>query len=136
MSTETRILTDDDLDGLVTTDDLIAALRAVHIDQALGRAEQPVPMLTAAGPDTVLLPMIATSHRLGLTAVKILTDARANGPADGPAQQSTIVALDAHTGARRAVLTGGRITRERTAAATAVATDALARPDSRVLGST
>ena len=111
MSTETRILTDDDLDGLVTTDDLIAALRAVHIDQALGRAEQPVPMLTAAGPDTVLLPMIATSHRLGLTAVKILTDARASGPADGPAQQSTIVVLDAHAGARRAVLTGGRITR-------------------------
>ena len=35
-------------------------------------------------PSTVLLPMVATSHRLGLTAVKILTDAQGNGPADGP----------------------------------------------------
>lgn len=133
-STAYRILTDDDLEGLVATDDLIAAIRAVHIDQALGRADQPVPALTPTGPDTVLLPMIATSHRLGLTAIKILTDARTNGRGDGPAQQSTIVLLDARTGTRRAVLTGGRITRERTAAATAVATDALARPDSRILG--
>lgn len=130
----TGIVTDDDLDGLVDTDALIAAIRAVHVDEALGRAVQPVPTLTETGPDTVLVPMLATSHRLGLTAVKILTDARANGPGDGPAQQSTIVLLDARTGARRAVLTGGRITRERTAAATAVATDALARPDARVLG--
>ncbi|GAA4557118.1 ornithine cyclodeaminase family protein [Pseudonocardia xishanensis] len=129
-----RILSDDDLAGLVDTDALIAAVRAVHVDEALGRAVQPVPMLTSTGPDTVLLPMIATSHRLGLTAVKILTDARGNGPGDGPAQQSTVVVLDARTGTRRAVLSGGRITRERTAAATAVATDALARPDARVLG--
>lgn len=130
----TAVLTDDDLAGLVDLGDLIEAVRAVHVDHALGRADQPVPVLTATGPDTVLLPMIATSHRLGLTAVKVLTDARGNGPGDGPAQQSTILLLDARTGARLAVLAGGRITRERTAAATAVATDALARPDARVLG--
>lgn len=130
----TAVLSDDDLAGLVDLGDLIDAVRTVHVDQALGRAEQPVPVLTSTGPDTVLLPMIATSHRLGLTVVKILTDARNNGPGDGPAQQSTIVLLDARTGTRLAVLTGGRVTRERTAAATAVATDALARPDARILG--
>lgn len=63
------ILSDDDLAGLVDTGDLIAAVRVVHVDQALGRADQPVPVLAATGLDTVLLPMIATSHRLGLTAL-------------------------------------------------------------------
>jgi alanine dehydrogenase len=128
------VLSDDDLDGLVAVDDLVAAVRTAHIDLALGRAEQPVPTLVDTGPDTVLLPMIAASHRLGLSVVKILTDARSNRGDDGPAQQSTIVVLDARTGTRLAVLAGGTCTRMRTAAASAVATDALSRPDSRVLG--
>jgi ornithine cyclodeaminase/alanine dehydrogenase len=130
----TAVLSDDDLAVLVDLGDLVGAVRAVHVDQALGRADQPVPALVATGPGTVLLPMVATSHRLGLTAVKVLTDARDNGPQDGPAQQSTVILLDARAGTRLAVLAGGTCTRMRTAAATAVATDALARPDSRILG--
>lgn len=126
-----NVLSDDDLTG-VDVRELIAAVRAVHVDLALGRAEQPVPVISPTGPDTVVLPMVATSHRLGLTVVKVLTDARGGGP--GPAQQSTVVVLDARTGTRLAVLAGGTCTRMRTAAASAAATDALARPDARILG--
>jgi alanine dehydrogenase len=123
-----KVMTDDDLAG-VDLGALIAALRAAHVDHALGRAVLAVPHPVPTGPDTVLIPMIATWR--GLTAVKILTDARGGA---GPAQQSTILILDAATGTRLAVLGGGRVTRERTAATTAVATDALARPEARVLG--
>jgi ornithine cyclodeaminase/alanine dehydrogenase len=54
--------------------------------------------------------------------------------AHGPVQQSTVILLDATTGTRLAVMAGGTCTRMRTAATSAVATDALARTDSRVLG--
>jgi alanine dehydrogenase len=125
----TAVLVDDD--RAVDVRELIDAVRAVHVDLALGHAEQPVPVISPTGPDTVVLPMVATSYRLGLTVVKVLTDARGG---EGPAQQSTIVVLDARTGNRLAVLPGGTCTRMRTAAASAAATDALARDDARVLG--
>ena len=126
------ILTDQDLTGVVDLRHLIDAVRDVHIDLARGDAAQPVPAISDTSKDTVILPMVATSHRLGLSVVKVLTDAR--GAGDGPAQQSTVVVLDARTGTRLAVMTGATCTRMRTAAASAVATDALARPDSRILG--
>jgi ornithine cyclodeaminase/alanine dehydrogenase len=130
----TTFLHDGDLAGLVDLGELIDTVRTLHVDLALGYATQPVPTIIDTAPSTVLLPMIATSHRLGLTAIKILTDAQDNGPSDGPVQQSTVILLDAATGTRLAVLAGGTCTRMRTAATSAVATDALARTDSRVLG--
>jgi ornithine cyclodeaminase/alanine dehydrogenase len=130
----TTVLPDDALAELVDLGAVIDAVRAAHIDLALGRAEQPVPAISPTVGATIVLPMVATSHRLGLTVVKVLADAPANRDEDGPAQQSTLVVLDARTGARLAVMSGGTCTRMRTAAASAVATDALSRTDSRVLG--
>jgi ornithine cyclodeaminase/alanine dehydrogenase len=130
----TVFLHDDDLSDAVELGDLIDTVRTLHVDLALGHATQPVPNIIDSAPSTVLLPMVAISHRLGLTAVKILTDAQDNGPADGPVQQSTVILLDSATGTRLAVMAGGTCTRMRTAATSAVATDALARTDSRVLG--
>ncbi|GAB3150914.1 alanine dehydrogenase [Amycolatopsis stemonae] len=128
----TFVLRDDALAELVDLGDLIDAVRAAHTDLALGRAEQPVPAISPTAGATIVLPMVATSHRLGLTVVKVLTDAPGNS--DVPVQQSTLVVLDARTGTRLAVMNGGTGTRMRTAAASAVATDALSRTDSRVLG--
>ena len=130
----TTVLPDDALAELVDLGELIDAVRAAHTDLALGRAEQPVPAISSTAGATIVLPMVATSHRLGLTVVKVLTDAPGNRDGDGPAQQSTVMVLDARTGARLAVMNGGTGTRMRTAAASAVATDALSRRDSRVIG--
>ncbi|TNC20575.1 ornithine cyclodeaminase family protein [Amycolatopsis alkalitolerans] len=130
----TAVLQDDVLAGLVDLGDLIDAVRTVHRDLTLGQAEQPVPAISATAGTTIVLPMVATSHRFGLTVVKVLTDAPGNREGGGPTQQSTVVVLDSRTGARLAVMSGGACTRMRTAAASAVATDALARNDSRVLG--
>jgi ornithine cyclodeaminase/alanine dehydrogenase len=130
----TTFLDDDALAGVVDLAELIDTVRTLHIDLALGHADQPVPALIDSAPSTLLLPMVATSRRLGLTVVKVLTDAQDNFPADAPVQQSTIVLLDATTGNRLAVMAGSTCTRMRTAATSAAATDALARTDSRVLG--
>ncbi|MBU2662469.1 ornithine cyclodeaminase family protein [Actinoplanes bogorensis] len=126
----TLFLTEDELAGVVDLGDLIDSVRALHADLTLGQATQPVPAIIDTAPSTVLLPMVSTSHRLGLTAVKILTDAQGHGSV----QQSTVLLLDAATGDRLAVLPGRTCTRMRTAATSAAATDALARGDSRVLG--
>ncbi|SFS65318.1 ornithine cyclodeaminase family protein [Saccharopolyspora flava] len=130
----TAVVQDDALAGLVDLGELIEAVRTAHRDLALGRAAQPVPATSSTEGATIVLPMVATSHRLGLTVVKVLTDAPGNRDAGGPVQQSTVVVLDSRTGDRLAVLSGATGTRMRTAAASAVATDALARTDSRVLG--
>ncbi|RSD11674.1 ornithine cyclodeaminase family protein [Amycolatopsis eburnea] len=128
----TFVLRDDALAELVDLGDLIDAVRTAHLDLALGQADQPVPAISPTAGATIVLPMVATSHRLGLTVVKVLTDAPGN--TDGPTQQSTLIVLDSRTGTRLAVLNGRTCTRMRTAAASAVATDALSRSDSRVLG--
>jgi ornithine cyclodeaminase/alanine dehydrogenase len=67
-----------------------------------------------------------------VAGVKLLADDPAN-PA-GLRQQSTIVVLDPRTGSCEAFLHGEAVTRYRTAAASAVATRHLSRPDSRTLG--
>ena len=130
----TALLQLDEETRAVDLGELIDTVRMLHTDLALGHAEQPVPTIIETGPATVLLPMVATSRRLGLTAVKVMTDAPGNTSADGPVQQSTVLLLDAETGRRLALLPGATGTRMRTAATSAVATDALARPESRVLG--
>jgi len=119
-----------DLDGLVGRSELIDAVRAVFLDLGLGLAEQPAPQSFPGAGTTQFLPMSATSHRLGLSVVKVMSDA----PGNQPVQRSTVLVLDARTGERLAVLDGEVGTRMRTAAASAVATDVLARPDAHVLG--
>ena len=123
-----------DLTGLVTRAELIDALRDVLLDQATGRAEQPAPTSLPGTGTTQFLPMAATSHRLGLSVVKVMADAPDNRTAGLPVQRSTVLLLDAHTGECIAVLDGEVGTRMRTAATSAVATDALARPDAHTLG--
>jgi ornithine cyclodeaminase len=51
----------------------------------------------------------------------------------GPSHQGVVILFDAATGAASAMLDAGEITAIRTAAASAAATDALARPDARSL---
>ena len=127
-------LTSTDLAGLVSRAETITAVRTALIDLAEQRAEQPAPVSFAGAGTTQFLPMTATSHRLGLSVVKVMSDAPDNRPAGLPTQRSTVLLLDAHTGQCLAVLDGEVGTRMRTAATSAVATDALARPDARVLG--
>ena len=82
----------------------------------------------------VVLPMVASSGRLNLSVVKSLTDVPDNRARGLPTQRSTVVVIDSTTGECLAVIDGAVLTRARTAATTAVATDALANPDATTLG--
>jgi alanine dehydrogenase len=131
----TLVLTRSDVQALISLPEVIAAVRHAHADLARGAAVQPAPaMLRLPGADPAFLAMPALSGPAGLATVKLLADIPANRDRGLPVQRSAILALSAADGSCAALLDGGTVTRFRTAAASAVATAALARPDSRVLG--
>ena len=129
------VLTASDLEGLVDRAATERAVERVFADVARGVADQPAPtsMSTPAGTGRYVL-MAALSETTGTAAVKLLADVPDNAGRGLPTQRSLITVLDRETGAPVALLHGGVPTRVRTAAASAVATRALARDDSRVLG--
>ncbi|MGY0018009.1 ornithine cyclodeaminase family protein [Streptomyces sp. cg35] len=116
-------------------DQVVAAVERAHVDLALGRAALPAPpSMRLPGTDGAYLAMAAASAPAGLATVKLLSDLPGNRARGLPVQRSAVLAVAADTGACEALLDGAALTRVRTAAATAVATRALARADSRVLG--
>ncbi|POH62606.1 ornithine cyclodeaminase [Cryobacterium zongtaii] len=129
------VLTASQLEDLVDRPATERAVAQVFTDIARGAADQPRPtsMGTNAGTGRYVL-MAALSDTTGTAAVKLLADVPDNSARGLPTQRSMIVVLDREDGAPVALLHGGVPTRVRTAAASAVATRALAREDSRVLG--
>jgi len=93
-------------------------------------AATPVRHHHAPLPTTTLLLMPAwTQHWTGLKVVTVKTD----NPALGlPTVQGSYLLLNNQTGAPVAMMDGTELTRRRTAAASALAADYLARPDARV----
>jgi alanine dehydrogenase len=131
----TLILSNSDLAALVDMKTTIAAVELAFGDIARGTAHQPAPMsLHLPGSDARFLPMTALADTQQLAAVKMLADIPANRDAGLPTQRSTIMLTSQLTGETLAILDGRVPTRVRTAAASAVATKHLARPESRVLG--
>jgi ornithine cyclodeaminase/alanine dehydrogenase len=129
------VLTASQLEALVDRPATERAIAQVFADIARGLADQPKPtsMSTGAGTGRYLL-MAALSDTTGTAAVKLLADVPDNHSRGLPTQRSMIVMLDREDGSPVALLHGGVPTRVRTAAASAVATRALACEDSRVLG--
>ncbi|MCF2527235.1 ornithine cyclodeaminase family protein [Yinghuangia soli] len=131
----TLFLTRTEVLDLMDMGRMIDAVSRAHADAAQGRAVNPGPHgIVMPGSETVFLPMTAASAPLRGAAVKLLADMPANRARGLPAQRSTVMVVDPETGACEAVLDGRALTLFRTAAASAVATRHLARPDSRVLG--
>ena len=131
----TLLLTRSDIDGLVAIEDVIDAVEVAHADISRGSACQPAPVtLSLASGSATFLPMAALADRQGLATVKFLADMPDNGAAGLPRQRSVVVLVSQKTGACEAILDGQIPTRQRTAAASAVASRHLARPESSVLG--
>ncbi|WP_405694061.1 ornithine cyclodeaminase family protein [Streptomyces sp. NBC_01185] len=133
----TLILTRSDIAALLVDarEDVEKAVADCHLDLALGRAVlPPPPAMPLPGSDGTFLAMASASDPAGLATVKLLADLPANRERGLPVQRSAVLAVSADTGACEALLDGAEVTRARTAAATAVATRALARKDARVLG--
>jgi len=131
----TLILTRSDLEPLVDLRATVDAVDRAMGDVARGSAVQPAPaLMRLPGSESGFLPMAGASATDRLASVKLLADVPANAAAGRPTQRSSLVLVDADTGETLALLDGSVPTRVRTAAASAVASRHLARPESTTLG--
>lgn len=112
------------------SDGLRAAMAQALVDLHLGRAGAP-PRIAAVAPDGLLAAMPgAVSGMLGAKLVSVFP----HNPARGlPGHQALLALFDASTGTPVAVMDATALTATRTGAVSAAATEALARPQARVL---
>jgi alanine dehydrogenase len=131
----TLVLAKSDIEGLVTPAEVIDAVESAHADMSGKVANQPAAVaMTLPGSTSAFLAMPALASRQGLAVVKLLADIPDNTTRSLPMQRSVALLVSQETGAPVAIFHGQIPTRIRTAAASAVATKHLSRPDSRVLG--
>jgi ornithine cyclodeaminase len=124
------VLSRSEVEELLDLDALVDALAAAHAELSGGEASL-VPRVGAYAGDTGILgAMLAHAPSAGL-GCKLVT--LFPGNRDRPTHQATIALFDPATGTPVALMDGTFITAMRTAAAAALATRLLARPDARVL---
>src|SRR5713101_7547773 len=128
-----QIISGDEIHRLLDFPSLIDALRTMFRDgcEAPARHHHRVAAATAKGtPGTLLLmPAWQAGRALGIKIVTVFPD---NARRALPAVYGTYLLLDAATGMPVALLDGTALTLRRTAAASALAADFLARRDSAV----
>ncbi|MEO8521371.1 MAG: ornithine cyclodeaminase family protein [Acidobacteriota bacterium] len=128
------LLTEEDVRIVLSMDDLIVAMRAA-LEQFSARAVvQPVRSVVEVGLQraafAVMPAFIAEPPVLG---AKLVTFFASNARAGLPTHLATVILLDSMTGELIAIMDGRFITEARTAAVSAVATQALAQPGAGVL---
>lgn len=129
------VLTREDVRRLIEIEGVIDAVSDAHAALADGTASQAIDQATRLPDgDGVMLPMTAMISSPAVAGVKLLADVPGNAARGLRSQHSTITLLDPSSGQCVAFLDGIEITLHRTAAATAVATRHLARPDVHTLG--
>jgi ornithine cyclodeaminase len=124
------VLTRSDVEELLDLDALLDALAAAHAELSAGKASL-VPRVGAFAGDAGILgvmPAYVPTSGLGCKLVTLFP-----GNRDRPTHQAVIALFEAETGTPAALMDGTYITAMRTAAAAALATRLLARPDARVL---
>jgi alanine dehydrogenase len=124
------VLTRSEVEELLDLDALLDALAAAHAELSAGQASL-VPRMGAFAGDAGILgamPAYVPSSGLGCKLVTLFP-----GNRDRPTHQALIALFDPETGTPAALMDGTYITAMRTAAAAALATRLLARPDARVL---
>ena len=126
------ILTKAEVESLLDTDLLRAAMASALSDLSAGRVSMPT-RIAALVPerDALLAAMPAYLPSGGALTAKLVSLFPKN--TDRPTHQAVIVAFDPATGTPAALLDGEAITAARTAACSALATDLLARKDAKTL---
>ena len=129
------ILSEKQVRELLDIDELIQALEQAHIQYSSGQAVMPVrlvvPLAQIQGRITTMPGYLNEVKALGMKVVTYF----ANNPSHGlPAILANIMLFSADTGKMIALMDGGYVTAIRTAAASALATRALANPGATTLG--
>lgn len=131
----TLVLTASVLESLANMPATITAVEQAFAAIARGKACQPAPTsLQLPSSEGRYILMAGLADAQALAGVKLLSDIPANRDAGLPTQRSSILLADQETGETLALLDGRVPTRVRTAAASAVASRHLARPNSSTLG--
>jgi alanine dehydrogenase len=121
-------------EALIEPDELRAAVAAAMAELSAGRVSMPQRIAARVDSrDAIVAAMPAYIPSLPALAVKLVSLFPTNAGTDVPTHQAVVVVFDPETGTPVALLDGTSITAARTAAGSALATDLLARPDSRVL---
>jgi ornithine cyclodeaminase len=114
-------------------DGCIAAVRAAMADFTANGQPQPLRSIVEVGPDRHfgLMPgMLTAPHGFGAKVLSVYGDPAHPGRS---AHRGVVVLFDRETGRVACIADAGGVTEIRTGAASAVATEALARPDAKVL---
>ena len=126
------ILSSKDLQTVMRFDDYVDAVAEAFRMLAEGRCESPVPLQVSVTDGTFHAKAASLPVGPGYVAVKVNSNFPDNRSRHGLLTiQGAVFLADANNGRPLALLDSIEITRQRTAAATAVATQYLARPDSR-----
>lgn len=129
------LLSRKDIGHVIDMQETIRAVERAHAFHAQGRAAQPDrATVKVPGTANAILPMAAAIPEANAVGLKLLSIFPSNGGKGIPVLNAVVVLVDSETGRCDAVLEGGLLTAYRTAAASAVATKYLSRPDSRILG--
>jgi ornithine cyclodeaminase len=116
--------------------DAIELMRQAFVAQSTGAVMQPVRQVLRApdGGALAVMPAVTALDEDGAIAGLKVMSVRPGNPARGlPAHHGLVVVFDPETGAPAAIIDAAAVTAVRTAAASAVATDALADPRASVL---
>ena len=129
---EVRILSAADLRRAITARAAVDAMRAAFGELSGGTAVVPVRshLESAHGLMLVMPAVLGARPALGAKVVSVFPDNPSRG---APAVQGAVLLLDAASGRARALLDGTSLTKLRTAAASALATELLAQADADVL---
>lgn len=130
----TLLIGQDDVRDLLPMSECIDAVRAALADLARGEGIQPLrPVMwlpEKVGALGMMPGYLASIDTMGIKTVSVFPG---NAGTEYDSHQGTVMLFDAGNGRLEAVIDATEITAIRTAAASAVATDALARPDASVL---
>lgn len=111
----------------------VPLMRDVLMDYCAGRVIQPLRSVMPIDPRRLLGMMPSANLATGIAGVKVLSVFLDNFQKGLPSHQGTVILFDAENGRLKALLDADAITGIRTAAVSAAATDALARPDAHTL---
>lgn len=129
------LLSEADVRAVLSMDALIDATETALNAFSAGGVRQPLRSVVEVGQGHAFFgSMPAYVERPAALGTKLVTVYHSNLDRGLPSHLATIVLLDPETGGLQAILDGRYITEARTAAASAVSTKYLARPDARVLG--
>ncbi len=130
-----RFLSAADINAVLTPTISIHLMRLAFIAEAEGRALQPLRQVMAppnlGGVLGIMPGYIAGEQALGIKVVSVFPGNFGTGI---PSHQGVILLIDPKDGTPKAIVDATAITAIRTGAATAAATDALARKDAKTLG--